>query len=61
MSASIENSNSSDIDSDDASKNSDLSDSKSNDVSDQPVSENTDEGKPSSNQRDTLSSRAGVT
>ena len=75
MSASIENSNSSDIDGDDASKNydssdsdsngasknSDLSDSESNDASDLPVSENTDEGQPSSNQRDTLSSRAGVT
>ena len=75
MQTSLENSNSSDIasdvasknsdlsysDSDDASKNSDLSDSDSNDASDLPVLENTDEGQPSSNQRDTLSSRAGVT
>ena len=43
------------------SKNSDLSDSESNDASDLPVSENADEGQPSSNQRDTLSSRAGIT
>ena len=61
MSASIESSNSSDIDSDDASKNYDSSDSESNDASDLPVLENTDEGQPSSNQRDTLSSKAGVT
>ena len=75
MQASLENSDSSDIDSDDASKYSDsldsdsddaskysdLSDSKSDDASDLPVSEYVDEGQPSSNQRDTLSSRAGVT
>ena len=75
MQTSLENSNSSDIDSDDvsknsdssdsdsngASKNSDLSDNESNDASDLPASGNADEGQPSSNQRDTLSSRAGVT
>ena len=75
MQASLENSNSSDIDSDDAcknsdssdsdsddaSKNSDLSDSESNDASDLPVLENADEGQPLSNQRGTLSSTAGVT
>ena len=61
MQASLENSNSSNIDSDDASKNSDLSDSESNDASDLPVLENADEGQPLSNQQDTLSRRAGVT
>ena len=61
MQASLENSDSSDSDSDDASKNSDLSDSDSDDASDLPVSGNPDEGQPSSNQMDNLSSRAGVT
>ena len=75
MQASLENSNSSDIDSDvasknsdssnsdsdDASKNSDLSDSKNNDASDLPVLENADEGQPLSNQQGTLSSTAGIT
>ena len=42
-------------------ENSDLSDSESDDASDLPVSENAGEGQPSSNQRDTFSSRAGVT
>ena len=63
MLASFKRSNSSDIDSDDASKNSDssdsdsngasensdLSNSKSNDTSDLPVLENADEGQTSSN------------
>ena len=61
MQSSLENSNSSFSDSDDASKYSDLSDSESNDASDLPVLENADGGQPSSNQRDTLSSRTGVT
>ena len=42
-------------------KNSDLSDSGSDDANDLPVSGNADEGQPSSNQKDTLSSRAGGT
>ena len=41
-------------------KNSDSSDSSSDDASNLPVSGNADEGQPSSNQKDTLSSRAGV-
>ena len=42
-------------------KNSDSSDSDSDDASDLPVSGNADDGQPSSNQKNILSSRAGGT
>ena len=60
MQASLENSDSSDSDSDDASKYSDLSHSESDDAGDLPVSENVDGGQPSSNQRGTLSEQASL-